>query len=67
MLARDEFLDAVGQGFPIVFGEIEAAQVDDLALTGPDGGSDGLHQAMGDEGLIVTRVFLDDFLDEHSG
>ncbi|MCL0076980.1 hypothetical protein M1O12_03030 [Dehalococcoidia bacterium] len=55
MPAKD-LLDAIGQGFPVVFGQIELVQIDDLAVARASGGSDGFHEAMIGKSLIITGV-----------
>ena len=67
LLAGEDFLNAVGEGFPLVLWDIQGAEVEEGSVTRAVGSSDGLDEAVTGEGLIVAWVFLDDLLNEHKG
>lgn len=62
LLAVEDLFNASGEGFPIISGDIQGAEVEDDSLSGAFSGSHGLHESMVD---IIAGVVFDDLLNEH--
>ena len=54
LLAGDDLFNAVGEGFPIISGDIQGAEVEDDSLSGAFSGSYGLHESMIDKDFVIA-------------